>query len=281
MQTVSELQARLKDIDESERSHKTPFRKYEHPKKRRRVDKSWIDAIVISHEFTDHCNKETLLEFPSTTPVFATSKAAILIRSWNYFDAVQDVPTFAPQDPDWRKTSIKPLPQWLGISRIVTESDSLYYHSAILITFNLNSGHQRKSSEEAEQGEALIYTPHGIQPRDLCYLPLAKPRVNTLALLHGLHDITINPFKQLNLGAHNGLQAQRTCGAKYWISTHDEVKTGGGVIALFLKRKAISLQQAMEREREEKGDISDESIFADIKGVTFADLGNGESILLE
>lgn len=33
---------------------------------------TFIDAVVISHEFTDHCHQQTLLEVPADVPVFAT-----------------------------------------------------------------------------------------------------------------------------------------------------------------------------------------------------------------
>ena len=33
---------------------------------------TFIDAVAISHEFTDHCHKETLLEVHKDVPVFAT-----------------------------------------------------------------------------------------------------------------------------------------------------------------------------------------------------------------
>jgi len=32
----------------------------------------YIDAVAVSHEFTDHCHKETLLEVQRDVPVFAT-----------------------------------------------------------------------------------------------------------------------------------------------------------------------------------------------------------------
>lgn len=35
-------------------------------------DETLIDAVAISHEFTDHCHKETLLEVHRDVPVFAT-----------------------------------------------------------------------------------------------------------------------------------------------------------------------------------------------------------------
>lgn len=33
---------------------------------------TFVDAVAISHEFTDHCHKETLLEIHPDVPVFAT-----------------------------------------------------------------------------------------------------------------------------------------------------------------------------------------------------------------
>ena len=33
---------------------------------------TFIDAVAISHEFTDHCHKDTLLEVHPDVPVFAT-----------------------------------------------------------------------------------------------------------------------------------------------------------------------------------------------------------------
>lgn len=241
--------------------------------------RSYIDAVVISHEFTDHCNKNTLLELESDTAVFATKLAADLIRSWDHFRLVQETPPFSATDSDWRNTSINPLPKWLGISRMVTQSDALYYHSAILVTFDLHSIDVKGPSEGSTAAEAIIYTPHGIHAKDLSHLPSATPAIKTLALLHGLHDIKIS-VKQLNLGAHNGLQAQRMCQAKYWVSTHDEIKKGSGLITPFLYRTVLTLQEAIEEERRAKGRISDESELSDVREVAFVELSNGESLLL-
>ena len=35
-------------------------------------EETLVDAVAISHEFTDHCHKETLLEVHPDVPVFAT-----------------------------------------------------------------------------------------------------------------------------------------------------------------------------------------------------------------
>lgn len=279
VQTMAELNGLLREIENIAQlgASISGERSYEYsdqdPKR------SYIDAVVVSHEFTDHCNKATLLELDPETPVFATTSAADLIRSWNHFRLVQDTPPFSATDSDWRETSLNPLPKWLGISRMVTRSDVLYYHSAILVTFNLRSIDVKGSPEVHGAAEAIIYTPHGIHAKDLGHLPSATPAVKTLALLHGLHDIKIS-VKQLNLGAHNGLQAQRMCQAKYWVSTHDEIKKGWGLITPFLYRTVLTLQEAIMEERRAKGSIKDESELSDVREVAFVELSNGESLLL-
>merc|ERR1712230_150867 len=235
--------------------------------------KSPIDAILVSHEFTDHMHKDTLLEARTSIPVFAATKAASAIRSWRHFDFVGEIPRFGG---DWRESSVIPLPEWVGVSRVAYPGqDLLYYHSAVMVTFPASSG----GDEETGEAEAVIYTPHGISPADLAPVAKANPAIRTLALLHGLQDISLGA--QLNMGAHNGLKVQRLLGAKYWVGTHDEVKRGGGIVSWFLDRKTISLKEAIEKEKEERGDEMKGSAVEGLKEVKFEDLGNGESLLLE
>ncbi|KAI9648059.1 hypothetical protein NHQ30_002687 [Ciborinia camelliae] len=235
-------------------------------------NRSWIDAVVVSHEFTDHMHKETLLEIPNTVPVFATSKAAATIASWAHFDFVEEIPRFGG---DWREASVGHLPKWVGISRVAKAGvDLLYYHSAVMITFSGSA--EKNESEDEEMSEAVIYTPHGIDPGDLTMVGKAQPPIQTLALLHGLQDISL-PRAQLNKGAHNGLKVQRLLSAKYWVGTHDEVKKGGGIVSWFLNRKVVTLKEALEREDGETGESGDAEEVDDIK---FLEVGNGESLIL-
>lgn len=282
MAEVNDLLREIESLVSSETYDGTKDRVQVIDERSKRPRNEHIDAVAISHEFTDHCNQHTLLELDPSTPIFATKFAANLIRSWKHFTTVVETPPFSSSQCDWRETSLAPLPNWIGISRMITESDALYYHSALLITFDLSPEQHNGSAVNPGAAEGIIYSPHGIHARDLrrlSDLPGAVPPIRTLALLHGLHDIRIS-VKQLNLGAHNGLQAQRSCRAKYWVSTHDEVKTAKGMIAPFLHRKMLTLQEAMEEERRVKGGISDDSELADMRGLTFADLASGESLLL-
>jgi hypothetical protein len=236
-----------------------------------------IDAVVISHEFTDHCHRATLLELPRSTPVFSTSKAVEIVKSWNHFTTVINIPSLS-KTTDWRTTAIAPLPRWLGISRLITEGNSLYYHSAIIICIP-------DSSKENDGAEAIIYTPHGVEHGTFSTLTTANPPISTLALLHGLHDVSITLTKQLNLGAHNAFKAQKILKPKYWVGTHDEVKRGLGLIGPLLRRKAWTLEDALKQDRrksasnwatmKEKGEEVEEE-----ERVPFVTCGNGETLVL-
>ncbi len=285
MKSIAELNDSLRRIEELVTNSRYSNVKVENSERKCYSNRStniFIDVVAISHEFTDHCNQHTLLELDPSTPIIATNVAATLIRNWNYFENVYEIPPFSSSRSDWRESSISPLPDWLGISRIVSKSDALHFHSAILIAFDLSPRVSRRPSSDIGTAEAIIYTPHGIHAHDLRHLdqlPVTVPQIKTLALLHGLHDVRIS-VQQLNMGAHNGLQAQRICKAKYWVSTHDEVKTAKGIIAPFLYRKILTFKEAIEQEKREKGGISGESMLADMRGLQFADLGSGESLLL-
>ncbi|CEJ82115.1 hypothetical protein VHEMI02201 [[Torrubiella] hemipterigena] len=227
--------------------------------------KGWfIDAVAVSHEFTDHCHKATLLELPPTTTVFAADLAADLIRSWNHFDVVTTTPGFV-EDANWQDIEGGSLPSWLRIGRVITPNNSLYYHSAVIIAFDL-------SPTSTGEAEAMVYSPHGIEASDLSFLASKSSLLSTLALLHGLHDVSIMYTKQLNLGGLNGIDAVRASGAKYWIATHDEIKKGGGIIAPLLMRTQYTVDQA--NQHDQKHAVDNET------GYKFLDLASGDGYIL-
>ncbi|KAL9600919.1 MAG: hypothetical protein Q9219_002854 [cf. Caloplaca sp. 3 TL-2023] len=236
---------------------------------------SHIDIVIVSHEFTDHCNRATLQEIPPETPIFAAEAAARLISSWHYFHHVHIIESLSKRNADWSTTRTSAaLPPWLGITRITTRKDALYFHSAILINFVL------RPATTMDYAEGIIYTPHGILADDLEILTSASPSFSVLALLHGLHDIKIG-VKQLNLGAHNALRAQRICKAKYWVSTHDEVKRAGGLVARLMKRKIWTLDGVLHAEQEKQKRTGINGSLAATDNVSCANLESGESLLLD
>jgi len=221
-----------------------------------------IDLVVVSHEFTDHCHKDTLLEVASTVAVLAPPKAAALIRDFDHFDRVVDI-----EPSPSRPAAEAALPPWLNITRIENPSDALYYHSAVVISFK---------DETQDREECVIYTPHGVAPEAIAMLKDQKPLMQALCLIHGLHDVWLTMTQQLNLGGHNGLQVQRALKSKYWVGTHDEVKIGGGLVKWFLNRKIITFNETLREESEklkEKGDRS-------LEDVHFEDIDNGASKIL-
>lgn len=240
VQTMSELEGVLAELEE----------------------RGSIDCVVISHEFTDHCHEPTLLELSKSVPVVATEKAADLIRSWKHFETVMTTPGFGPTTKNWRDALVDSsgkVPLWLGIGRVTSQGNALYYHSAVMIVFDLSS--------TLSAPEAVIYSPHGIKGPDLAHVQ--DSGIKTLALLHGLHDVRIWMTAQLNLGALNGVQAARASGARYWIATHDEAKKGGGFISMLLRRKTYSMKDAVEPDKQQ-----------DAAGYEFFELGSGDGMLL-
>ncbi|CAK3760171.1 Hypothetical predicted protein [Lecanosticta acicola] len=278
-------------------------------------EETLIDAVAISHEFSDHCHRDTLLQLHPDVSIFAIKEAAKSIKSWDHFRTVVVINNFGVDgDTDWRSTSLPPLPEWIGISRLLQTDGVLNFHSALLITFNNRHGNAMsklkamnrhtanavrerhhstiEANEDDETAEAVIYTPHGIFSGDLDLVPKAQPPISTLAFLHGLHNVRIGTARgrtalQTNLGAHNGLKAQRILNASYWIGTHDEVKKGVGIIARFLQRDEITLKDALEHERRSQQDggtrkaNGDWSAMLDsFEDTNWIDLRNGESRIL-
>ncbi|TGJ85848.1 hypothetical protein E0Z10_g2931 [Xylaria hypoxylon] len=265
VQTIKELNALLGELENAIAPHEAGT-----VEQGAETD-SYIDVVAISHEFTDHCHEATLRELPSDTPILAPDKAAKLIQSWNHFDAVIEMPPFsAAETIDWRKAlSCTPLPPWVGVGRVVTPGNALYYHAALIVAWT--------GSAAGEEANSIIYSPHGIQPGALS--GIRSTGLRTRALLHGLDDVQLWMTKQLNLGAVNGVAAARECGAKYWVATHDEVKKGGGFISLLIRRTSWSVAEAVKKEGE-KGTAKEIENDKQVAGYEFVELGSGDGLVL-
>jgi hypothetical protein len=275
---------------------------------------SSIDALVISHEFTDHCHRATLVQCSSSIPVFAATKAAAAIRSWQHFDSVTEIPELpiaAPKDHGtlhWKDVArVGGLPKWVGISRLVESRRQdivgTRLHAAVMITFELETTDAAEMQED--RTEAVVYTPHGI-PSTASVIGLLSllgsrlsPRIHFLALLHGLHEVYVGGT-QINLGGMNGAALAKTLGCKYWCRTHDEVKDGKGFIGYILTRKVIGWAEALgivdgsnkqedgvKQEEEKEGGQREEELADAVvlgaepgKEVQYLKLGNGECAVL-
>lgn len=269
MKSITELNEYLKEMESDHQRQASP-----RSPMTLQGNNPHIHAVLISHEFTDHCNEHTLRDLDIRTPILATTAAAKVIRTWDYFEMVCEISTYSDKNLDW--TAFSPeLPPWLGIARIVSSNfDVGYLHSALMICFN--SEYTSPRSEKC--AEAIIYTPHGIFPKDLSLVSCASPQIQPLALIHGLHEVFVCRLGQINLGAVNGLAVMTRLGARYWVTTHDEIKKGKGLISYLLRRKELTLGDADERAKRNRtgsGTVPDPNSFH------FAELGSGESLVLQ
>lgn len=208
----------------------------------------------------------------------ATDEAARLIGSWGHFDTIITTPPFSSASPPWKEalSACHPLlPPWLGVGRVVTPGNYLYYHSAVMIAFDTFDP-QTPPPDDGKEEETILYSPHGIEADELGFLPSSG--LKTLALLHGMHDVRIWMTKQLNLGAHNGLRSVRASGARYWVATHDEAKAGGGVISWLLQRATYTLKDAVEAEEARLAEAAGEEV---VGGYRFLELTSGGALVLE
>ena len=112
---------------------------------------------------------------------------------------------------DWTTFTPGVLPSWMGIARLVSRFDVSYLHSAVVVCFNIDLN----TSNERQPAEAIVYTPHGIGSDNYSLLSHAQPPIQPLALIHGLHEVSVCGLGHINLGAVNGLESQRMTGAKY------------------------------------------------------------------
>ena len=129
IQSIAELNEALRDVEELAREVGREGESENASAESDKTRKNYIDAVVVSYEFSDHMHKETLHEIDPTVPVFATEKAACIIQSWKHFDHVSTIPTdplVAGKALDWRHTSVPGLPSWIGISRIGKKRDMAY-----------------------------------------------------------------------------------------------------------------------------------------------------------
>jgi hypothetical protein len=69
--------------------------------------------------------------------------------------------------------------------------------------------------------------------------------------------------------------------ARYWVSTHDEVKKGGGLVGWFLRRKVLSLEEALKEEESRVNGVEGGVKKGRIEDIRFEEVGNGESRVLE
>ena len=155
------------------------------------------DYIFISHPFTDHCNKETLLQCDPSIPVISSKKVLRKVRRWNHFEKL---------------LTLEQAP--IQISRVMPSVFPDPAHEAFLFSVN---------------GFRLLYAPHGSRAKKL-------PKADVLITTTTKYKLPFWLGGTVNLGYQHALRMKESCEAKWLITTHDERKKGTGLVE-WLARK--------------------------------------------
>jgi len=260
-----------------------------------------IDAIIISHEFSDHCNYHTLKTADHTrTRVYAHPAAVQIIKEFKLFDDenIFEIPVKG-----------RGVDMDMEMDIITTRRSSTTADSNNSITERQEDKREGDLEEEEEENTgisivyiptnsytdftgirlhgcmmikiwnkySIVYSPHGI-PSSALREEYTKSEskwnqgLDCLALLHGFNDITLGLSmwigSALNLGMGSGADACEVLKARKWIRTHDEDKNGFGIVAWLLCKRDRTRAESQELVR--KRGLKTEVL----------ELGNGEAVEL-
>ncbi|KAJ4984483.1 hypothetical protein SVAN01_10035 [Stagonosporopsis vannaccii] len=226
--------------------------------------RSSVDAILLNLHYGDHLHAPTLLTFLPSIPIFTTMEGAAVVKKLGHFDTIVTYADLETDvfDGDWATLHAgAPLPAYLTIFRIKGHHE-LNFVSALLW------------SSSPDIHEAILYSPHGMHtttPALQTFLHHSRPAFSTLALLHGLKESwTLN--WQTTFGVASGLPLYRQSGAKYWINTHNDRLSYGGVVWWIVKDIFRTVEWGLGQEKAQAGDKK--------KEVKVEEVGNGDCFVL-
>lgn len=190
--------------------------------------------VVISHQFTDHFSRETLLELPRDWEAFAEPKwAAPKVCSLGHFGSVtpicekvnsnnQSLPRY-PLGSSGLRVSF-------GFFRANRLTDVL--HNALLVQF-----YPDEHAEEAE--DSLLYCPHGVFPRTAAeILSFVRKPLSALICTISEYHIPAILGGQLNLGLDAAIGVAENLNARSILDSHSENKTKEGIVGRFSRAVA-------------------------------------------
>ncbi len=179
------------------------------------------DYIFISHPFTDHCNKETLLQFDKDIPVIGLPGILKKIKKWGHFQrllALNEAPF-----------EIQLLP-----------TKKALVHKAYLI--------------ESSQSK-IVYAPHGALLKKNIDLQVAAVISTTLQ-----YQLPFFLGGTINLGYKRAELLKNQLKAAFLIDTHSEDKRGEGLVSLFARRKFYTEKAVIKLKIGEVFDLSSNAI---------------------
>jgi hypothetical protein len=159
------------------------------------------DYVFISNPFTDHCNKETLVQFHPSIPVLAKKSILKKIAKWNHFDKLIRL-----EEAPFSIQEFKPG-QFLDL-----------VHSAYLF-----------GSAEG----SVLFAPHGAKMKDI-------PKADVLLSTTTRYHLPFWLGGTVNLGIKQAELLFKRCEAKLFLSTHDEQKLGKGLVEKLAVKEYVS-----------------------------------------
>jgi L-ascorbate metabolism protein UlaG (beta-lactamase superfamily) len=158
------------------------------------------DFVFISNVFSDHCNRETLLQLDSHLPIIGSDKVLRKINKWGHFSHLISLEK-AP-------VSIQHIPSgnWLDL-----------VHDAYLF-----STHEGK----------VLYAPHGSRLKN-------PPETEVLITTTAEYQLPFWLGGTVNLGLASALELKQRSHAKVLLATHDEPKKGEGLVEQLAKKTYV------------------------------------------
>ena len=221
-----------------------------------------IDAILISHPFTDHCHPGTLKDCPSRIPILVTSDAKPALESLlggrkkleNEKRAIyvldkadhHEAPAFS------NKQCTRILPCNVEILQILPrERFSMLSGAASIAWTKLHGGilvlwkPPLCDISTQTKTHSMIYTPHGIGVKSIPKWLSGKDMFSG-AILTSLDKIVLPSWLSgvVNLGLSSALDLikQDVYTPKYILATHEERKEAKGIVARLITRYWLGLE---------------------------------------
>jgi hypothetical protein len=227
---------------------------------------SAVDGVFVMGFAADHCHKDSLLEFPPNTDVFASSDAIKMMRCWNHFASVIEIPSFDPRKSMWPSAHLGPaLPSWLTVFKPTTA----YFN---------NFGLAMITSIDPAHHELLLFAPHGFYASEASIHALAEaraaPEVSLLALVAPLKDSYALGMSQVASVAE-AMKIAQYFDMRYFVRNGDFVSLKyGGVISYTVKDIPRDMQYGLDQVRQQLRGARN------LKKPMEVEVGNGDSYVL-
>lgn len=195
-----------------------------------------VDAILLSHPFTDHLHPETIRDLPSRAVlqrvlVLTTADSLAVLKLLDLHLEPTNVVNLSSRSS--QQDGCTALPAGVTISHLLAKDWSLSpawsaLHSGIMI---------------AVDSAQILYSPHGITPTSLAPHLTAHSQSNAVkrVLIHSFDRQTLPLIGTVACGFPNIRDLAPVYKPHLILATHDEAKKGEGIVGRLLSRTVFPL----------------------------------------